>query len=92
MEENLPKAEFDALKFLIRNKELIIQQADQGNTAVLLNKKDYISKMKHNVVYYGKCPKEGCKTDCVDEPKRCAVERIIDDNSYDNSSHLLNIR
>ena len=46
MEKNLPKAEFDALKSLIRNKELIIQKADKGNTVVLLNRKDYISKMK----------------------------------------------
>ena len=43
MEKNLPKAEFDALQFLIRNKELIIQKADKGNTVVLLSKKDYIS-------------------------------------------------
>ena len=46
MEKNLPKAEFDALKSLIRNKELIIQKADKGNTVVFLNRKDYISKMK----------------------------------------------
>ena len=46
MENNLPKAEFDALKSLIRNKEMIIQKADEGNTAILLGRKDYISKMK----------------------------------------------
>ena len=46
MENNLSKAEFDALKALIRNKELMNQKADKGNTVVLLNKKDYISKMK----------------------------------------------
>ena len=46
MENNLPKAEFDSLKFLIRNKELIIQKADKGNTVVLLNRKDYNSKAK----------------------------------------------
>ena len=46
MENNLPKAEFDVLKSLIRNKELIIQKADKDNTVVLLNRKDYICKMK----------------------------------------------
>ena len=46
MENDLPKADFDALKSLIRNKELIIQKNDRDNTVVLLNKKDYISKMK----------------------------------------------
>ena len=42
MENNLPKAEFDALKFLIRNKELIIQKADKGNIVVILNGIIYI--------------------------------------------------
>ena len=30
----------------MRNKELIFQKADMGNTVVLLNRKDHISKMK----------------------------------------------
>ena len=46
VENNLRKAEFDTLKSLMRNKELIIQKADMGNTVALLNRKDYISKMK----------------------------------------------
>ena len=44
---------------------------------------------KHNVVYYGKCPDEGCKDNYVGETKRRIVERIKDHNSKDNSSHLL---
>ena len=39
MKKNLLKAEFDALKSLIRNKELIIQTANKGNIEVLLNRK-----------------------------------------------------
>ena len=39
MKKNLLKAEFDALKSLIRNKELIIQKANKGNIEVLLNRK-----------------------------------------------------
>ena len=46
MENNLPKAEFDALKSLIRNKELISQRADKDNTVLPLSRKEYISKMK----------------------------------------------
>ena len=42
----MSKAEFDAFESLIRNKKLIIQKADKGNTVVLFNRKDYISKMK----------------------------------------------
>ena len=45
-EDNLPKAEIDALKSLIRKKELIIQKAYKGNAVVLLNRKGYISKTK----------------------------------------------
>ena len=44
-ENNLSKEEHLALKDLIKNKALIIQKADKGNT-VILNKNDYISKMK----------------------------------------------
>ena len=35
-----------ALKDLIKNRDLVIQKADKGNTVVILNKNDYISKMK----------------------------------------------
>ena len=38
--KNLPKAEFDALKILLKNKDIIIQKADKGNTVVILNRKD----------------------------------------------------
>ena len=46
MENNLPITEFNALKSLIRNKELIIQKLYETNTVVLLNRKDYITKKK----------------------------------------------
>ena len=57
MENNLPKAEFHALKSLIRNKEPISQRADKDNTVVILNKKDYISKMTLILVNTPKCKK-----------------------------------
>ena len=46
-EKNLPKAEFDALKILLKNKDIIVQKADKGNTVVILNRKDYVCKMKN---------------------------------------------
>ena len=46
-EKNLPKAEFDALKILLKKKDIIIQKADKGNTVVILNRKDYVCKMKN---------------------------------------------
>ena len=46
-EKNLPKAEFDALKILLKNKDIVVQKADKGNTLVILNRKDYVWKMKN---------------------------------------------
>ena len=45
-DENLPKEEQFALSNLIKNKDLVIQKADKGNTVVILNKKDYSLKKK----------------------------------------------
>ena len=42
----LSKEEHFALKNLVKNKDLIIQEADKGNTVVILNKNDYSLKMK----------------------------------------------
>ena len=39
-EKNLPKAEFDALKILLKNKDIIEQKAYKCNTVVILNRKD----------------------------------------------------
>ena len=46
-EKNLPKVEFDALKILLKNKDIIVQKADKGNTVIILNRKDYVCKMKN---------------------------------------------
>ena len=35
-----------ALKDLHKNRDLVIQRADKGNAVVILNKNNYISKMK----------------------------------------------
>ena len=41
------KKEFDGLKILLKNKDIIIQRADRGITVVILNRKDYVCKMKN---------------------------------------------
>ena len=45
IDRNLSKEHF-ALKNLVKNKDLVIQEADKGNTVVILNKNDYSLKMK----------------------------------------------
>ena len=44
-DKNLPDEEIKPLKNLIENKDLLIQKADKGNTIVILNKNDYISRL-----------------------------------------------
>ena len=39
---------------LIKNKDIVIHQADKGNTVVILNKKDYDLKMKKILSYTSK--------------------------------------
>ena len=38
--ENLTSSEFEALKPLSKNKDIVIQKADKGNTVVILYKSD----------------------------------------------------
>ena len=39
LEKNLLKEEYDALKILFKNKDIIVQKADKGNTVVTLKKR-----------------------------------------------------
>ena len=45
-EKNLPKEEFDALKVLLKNKDIIVEKEDIGNTVVIMNRKGYGCKME----------------------------------------------
>ena len=42
---SLNKDEIVAMKTLSKNKDLIIQKSDKGNSVVLINKSDYLDKM-----------------------------------------------
>ena len=43
----MPKGGFDALKILLKNKDIIVQKANKVNTVVILNRKDYVCEMKN---------------------------------------------
>ena len=43
---NLSEAELNALENLTKNKNLVIQKADKGNTVVIINKSDYKTNIK----------------------------------------------
>ena len=46
MRSNLPKEELPPLHNLHKQKHLVIQKADKGNTVVITEKNAYINKMK----------------------------------------------
>ena len=43
--QSLSKEEFIALQNLSKNKDLIIQKSDKGNSAVIVQRQDYLMKM-----------------------------------------------
>ena len=49
IEKNFPKVEFDALKILLKKKDVKVQNAHKGNTVVILNRKYYVLKTKNTL-------------------------------------------
>ena len=45
-ELNISKEEYLALKGFSSNKDIILQKTDKGNSILLVNKADYIKRMK----------------------------------------------
>ena len=43
--QNLSKEEFTALQNLSKNKDLIIQKSDKGNSAVIVQREDHLKKL-----------------------------------------------
>ena len=44
--ENLTSSEFKALKRLSKNKDIVVQKGDKGNTVLILDKCSYISAIE----------------------------------------------
>ena len=45
----MSKPEFDALKKLSSNKDIVIQKSDKGNSVVIVNRDDYLRRMQEMV-------------------------------------------
>ncbi len=45
-ELNLSKPEYDALKTLSSNKDIVIQKSDKGNSVVVIDRTDYLARMQ----------------------------------------------
>ena len=62
-ELNLSKPEYDALKKLASNKDLVIQKSDKGNSVVVIDRADYLARMQEIVSDTSKFEKVRVKED-----------------------------
>ena len=95
-ENNLSKKKHLALKNLIKNRDLIIQKADKGNTVVTLNKNNYISKIKVILNVSSKFQKPSIdqskvlnhivhmENRIIDVLKKLTSKKVISEKKYEN--------
>ena len=62
MPQHLSKEEFDALKNL-RNKQIVIEKSDKGNSIVVVDREKYIEKMENILSDQSKSQKIALKDD-----------------------------
>ena len=65
MPQNLSKEEFTALQNLSKNKDLIIQKSDKGNSVVIVQRQDYLEKMSDILSDQKKFSKVSLKDDTI---------------------------
>ena len=65
MPQNLSKEEFTALQNLSKNKDLIIQKSDKGNSAVIVQRQGYLEKMNDILSDQKKFSKVSLKDDTL---------------------------
>ena len=63
--QNLSKEEFTALQNLSKNKDLIIQKSDKGNSVVIVQRQDYLEKMNDILSDQKKFSKVSLKDDTL---------------------------
>ena len=63
--QNLSKEEFTALQNLSKNKDLIIQKSDKGNSVVIVQRQDYLEKMNGILSDQKKISKVSLKDDTL---------------------------
>ena len=78
--QHLSKEEFLALQNLRKNKNIVIQKSDKGNSIVVVDKADYLDKMENLLNDTRKLEKNNLKNDgvlhfAVNQEKR--VDKIL---------------
>ena len=96
-QQNLSKEELTALTNLSKNKDIIIQKSDKGNSVVIVDKDTYIKRMENLLSDQRKFEKVTLKNDAflnfvVNQEKRVDTiyKNLVDSNSMSVSfsSHI----
>ena len=84
----ISKGEFDALKNLSQNKQIVIQKSDKGNSIVIVDRVKYIEKMENFLSDQSKFQKTTIKDDnflnfITSQEKRIdkIYKKLVDSNS-----------
>ena len=88
MPQHLSKGEFDALKNLSQNKQIVIQKSDKGNSIVIVDRVKYIEKMENFLSDQSKFQKITIKDDnllnFITSQEKCIdkiYKKLVDSNS-----------
>ena len=86
-QQNLSKEELTALTNLSKNKDIIIQKSDKGNSVVIVDKDTYIKRMENLLIDQKKFEKVTLKNDflnfVINQEKRIDTifKKLVDSNS-----------
>ena len=93
MPQNLPNEEFIALQDLSKNKDLIIQKSDKGNSVVIVDREDYTKKIHDILSDQKKFSKLSSKDDtllnfAINQEKHAdkVLKKLIESNSMTDKS------
>ena len=88
IEQNLSKEELTTLTNLSKNKDIIIQKSDKGNSVVIVDKDTYVKRMENLLSDQRKFEKVTLKNDAflnfvVNQEKRIDTifKKLVDSNS-----------
>ena len=91
--QHLSKGEFDALKNLSQNKQIVIQKSDKGNSIVIVDRVKYIEKMENFLSDQSKFQKIALKDDnflnfITSQEKRIdkICKKLVDSNSMSDET------
>ena len=76
--QNLSKEEFLALQNVRKNKNIVIQKSDGGNSVVVVDKADYLDKMEKRLndtwIFEKKKSKEGWNFEFCYQPRKMCYQ------------------